>query len=395
MMHKFDYWSPTEVMFGKGREDETAAYVKKYGGSKVLLIYGGGSVERSGLLQRVKEQLDAAGIGYAEFGGVQPKPTVEYAREGVKRAIESQADFILAVGGGSAIDTAKGIAHGAANPDVDIWKFWSGEEKVQKSMPVGVILTISAAGSETSASSVLTNKATGSKRGLDNIAFNFPKFAIMDPELTFTLPVYQVACGVTDIMMHTMDRYFNPLDNELTDAIAEALLRTVIANGAKAVKDTHDYDAMSEVMWCGSVSHNGLTGLGGQGDFAPHQLGHELSAMFDIAHGASLSAVWGQWARYVYQNRIERFVRFAKNVWNITEGSDEEIALAGIQATVDYFKSIGVPTCFSEAAEIGVQSEEVLRDLTDRCTFHGARTIGTFQVLDGDDIYNIYQAANV
>ena len=393
MMHKFDYWSPTEVMFGKGREDETAAYVKKYGGSKVLLVYGGGSVERSGLLQRVKEQLDAAGIGYAEFGGVHP--TVEYAREGVKRAIESQADFILAVGGGSAIDTAKGIAHGAANPDVDIWKFWSGEEKVQKSMPVGVILTISAAGSETSASSVLTNKATGSKRGLDNIAFNFPKFAIMDPELTFTLPVYQVACGVTDIMMHTMDRYFNPLDNELTDAIAEALLRTVIANGAKAVKDTHDYDAMSEVMWCGSVSHNGLTGLGGQGDFAPHQLGHELSAMFDIAHGASLSAVWGQWARYVYQNRIERFVRFAKNVWNITEGSDEEIALAGIQATVDYFKSIGVPTCFSEAAEIGVQSEEVLRDLTDRCTFHGARTIGTFQVLDGDDIYNIYQAANV
>lgn len=187
MMHKFDYWSPTEVVFGKGREDETAAYVKKYGGSKVLLVYGGGSVERSGLLQRVKEQLDAAGIGYAEFGGVQPNPTVEYAREGVKRAIESQADFILAVGGGSAIDTAKGIAHGAANPDVDIWKFWSGEEKVQKSMPVGVILTISAAGSETSASSVLTNKATGSKRGLDNIAFNFPKFAIMDPELTFTL----------------------------------------------------------------------------------------------------------------------------------------------------------------------------------------------------------------
>ena len=192
MMHKFDYWSPTEVVFGKGREGETAAYVKKYGGSKVLLVYGGGSVERSGLLQRVKEQLDAAGIGYAEFGGVQPNPTVEYAREGVKRAIESQADFILAVGGGSAIDTAKGIAHGAANPDVDIWKFWSGEEKVQKSMPVGVILTISAAGSETSASSVLTNKATGSKRGLDNIAFNFPKFAIMDPELTFTLPVYQV-----------------------------------------------------------------------------------------------------------------------------------------------------------------------------------------------------------
>ena len=394
-MNNFTFYAPTMFAFGQGEASRVGALVRQFGGSKVLLIYGGGSVERSGLLQRVKEQLDAAGIGYAEFGGVQPNPTVEYAREGVKRAIESQADFILAVGGGSAIDTAKGIAHGAANPDVDIWKFWSGEEKVQKSMPVGVILTISAAGSETSASSVLTNKATGSKRGLDNIAFNFPKFAIMDPELTFTLPVYQVACGVTDIMMHTMDRYFNPLDNELTDAIAEALLRTVIANGRIAVQNPHDYDSMSELMWAGSLSHNGLTGLGGKKDFAPHQLGHELSARFDSAHGATLSAVWGQWARYVYQNRIERFVRFAKNVWNITEGSDEEIALAGIQATVDYFKSIGVPTCFSEAAEIGVQSEEVLRDLTDRCTFHGARTIGTFQVLDGDDIYNIYQAANV
>ena len=393
-MHNFTYWSPTEVVFGKDTEQQVAHYVKKYGGSKVLLVYGGGSVKQSGLLDKVTGLLEEAGLAYAEFGGVQPNPTVEYAREGVAKAIAFGADFILAVGGGSAIDTAKGIAHGAANPDVDIWKFWSREAEVEKSLPVGVILTIAAAGSETSASSVLTNRETGSKRGLDNVAFNYPKFAIMNPELTFTLPVYQIACGVTDIMMHTLDRYFNPLDNELTDAIAEALLRTVIANGAVAVKEPDNYEAMSEVMWCGSVSHNGLTGLGGIGDFAPHQLGHELSAMFDIAHGASLSVVWGDWADYVCHAKLSRFVRYARNVWNITEGSEEEIAQAGIRATVDYFKSIGVPTCFSEAAEIGVQSGEVLADLTERCTFQGTRTIGSFQELDGEDILNIYRRVN-
>ena len=393
-MEKFTYWSPTEVVFGKDTECEIATYVKKYGGSRVFIVYGGGSVVRSGLMGRVTEALDKAGIAHAEFGGVQPNPSLEHAKEGIAQAIAFGADFILGLGGGSAIDTAKGIAHGVATPDVDIWKYWTEELPVEKSLPVGVILTISAAGSETSSSSVLTNKATGSKRGLDTPC-NRPKFAIMNPELTYTLPAYQVACGVTDIMMHTLDRYFNPIDNELTDAIAEALLRTVIAKGAVAVKDTHDYDAMSEIMWAGSLSHNGLTGLGGTGDFAPHQLGHELSGMFDIAHGASLATVWGHWAHYVYKTKISRFVRYANNVWNITEGSDEEVALAGIQATVDYFKSRGMPTCFSEAPEIGVQSDEVLKDLAYRCTFEGERTIGGFQVLDGGDIYKIYQMVNV
>ncbi len=393
-MQSFTYWSPTEVVFGKDTENQVAEYVKKYGGSRVLLVYGGGSVVKSGLLDRVAAALDAADIAHESFGGVQPNPSLEHAKEGIAQAIDFGADFIVGVGGGSAIDTAKGIAHGVANPDVDIWDFWTEKLPVEKSLPVGVILTISAAGSETSSSSVLTNKATGSKRGLDTPC-NRPKFAIMNPELTYTLPPYQVACGVTDIMMHTLDRYFNPIDNELTDAIAEALLRTVIAKGAVAVKDTHDYDAMSEIMWAGSLSHNGLTGLGGTGDFAPHQLGHELSGMFDIAHGASLATVWGHWAQYVYKTKIARFVRYANNVWNITEGSDEEVALAGIQATVDYFKSIGMPTCFSEAEEIGVQSDEVLKDLAYRCTFEGERTIGGFQVLDGDDIYNIYKMVNV
>ena len=393
-MHSFTYWSPTEVVFGKDTESQTAAYVKKYGGSRVFIVYGGGSVVNSGLLERVEKTLDEAGIAHEAFGGVQPNPSLEKAKEGIAAAIEFGADFILGVGGGSAIDTAKGIAHGVANPDVDIWKYWTEELTVEKSLPVGVILTISAAGSETSSSSVLTNKATGSKRGLDTPC-NRPKFAIMNPELTFTLPPYQVACGITDIMMHTLDRYFNPLDNELTDAIAEALLRTVITSGTAAMKDTHDYEAMSEIMWAGSLSHNGLTGLGGTGDFAPHQLGHELSGMFDIAHGASLAVMWGHWANYVYKTKISRFVRYAENVWHIAEGSDEEKAQAGINATVDYFKSIGMPTCFSEAEEIGVQSEEVLKDLAWRCTFEGERTIGGFQVLDGEDILKIYQSANV
>ena len=393
-MNSFTYWSPTEVVFGKDTECQVAKYIKKYGGSRVFIVYGGGSVVRSGLLKRVTDTLDEAGLAYAEFGGVQPNPSLEHAKEGIARAIEFGADFILGIGGGSAIDTAKGIAHGTANPDVDIWEYWTGEQCVEKSLPVGVILTISAAGSETSSSSVLTNKATGSKRGLDT-RYNRPKFAIMNPELTYTLPAYQVACGVTDIMMHTMDRYFNPLENELTDAIAEALLRTVITNGTVAVRDSHNYEAMSEIMWAGSLSHNGLTGLGGTGDFAPHQLGHELSGMFDIAHGASLAIVWGHWAHYVYKTKQSRFVRYAKNVWNITEGTDEEIALAGIQATVDYFKSIGMPTCFSEAEEIGIRSDDVLKELAYRCTFEGTRTIGGFQVLDGDAIYEIYKMTNV
>ena len=393
-MNQFTYWSPTEVVFGKDTEGKIAQYVQKYGGSRVFIVYGGGSVVRSGLLGRVTEALEAAGLAQESFGGVHPNPALEHAKEGIEKAIAFEADFILGLGGGSAIDTAKGIAHGVANPETDIWDFWTGEKKVEKSLPVGVILTISAAGSETSSSSVLTNKATGSKRGLDTPC-NRPKFAIMNPELTYTLPVYQVACGVTDIMMHTLDRYFNPLENELTDAIAEALLRTVISAGRVAVQDTHNYDAMSEIMWAGSLSHNGLTGLGGRGDWAPHQLGHELSGMFDIAHGASLATMWGHWARYVYKTNPARFVRYAKNVWGVTEGTEEEIALAGIAATVDYFKSLGMPTCFSEAKEIGVQSEDVLRELAYRCTFEGSRTIGSFRVLDQENIYEIYKAANI
>ena len=392
-MQSFTYLSPTEVIFGKDTQNKVAECVRKYDGSRVLLVYGGGSVIRSGLLGQVRQVLADAGLACEEFGGVQPNPTLEHAKKGIRSALEFQADFLLGVGGGSVIDTAKAIAIGAANPTADIWDFGCRKATATHALPTGAILTIPAAGSETSNSAVLTCTATGSKRGLSS-DLNRPRFAIMNPELTYTLPVYQVACGVTDIMMHTLDRYFNPVDNELTDAIAEALLRTVIAKGRIAVKDSHDYDAMSELMWAGSLSHNGLTGLGGPGDFAVHQLGHELSAMFGTAHGASLSTVWGSWALSVCHARPERFARYARNVWGLDGAGVNDLAMAGIRSTVKYFAGLGMPVSFGENPDIGIQKDEVLRELAYRCSFQQTRTIGTFDVLDVKRIYEIYREAN-
>ena len=392
-MHAFTYCNPTEVVFGKDTEQKTADLIRKYGGSRILVVYGGGSVVRSGLLDRICGNLKSGHLDYTLFGGAKANPTLEHAEEGVRAALDFQADFILGIGGGSAIDTAKAIAIGTASPDTDLWKFWSREVTPADALPIGAILTISAAGSETSNSSVLTNTASGSKRGLST-DLNRPKFAIMNPELTYTLPVYQVACGIVDIMMHTLDRYFNPNDNELTDSIAEALLRTVIANGPSALANTHDYEAMSELMWAGSLSHNGLTGLGGKGDFSVHQLGHDLSAMFNTAHGASLSTVWESWAKYVYQTKTARFARYARNVWGLSDEDEQALALKGIQATGDFFRSLPLPTSFSENPDIGIQEDRVLRDLAYRCTFERTRTIGSFRVLNEEDIYKIYQHAN-
>lgn len=393
-MEAFTYSCPTEVIFGRNTEKETSTYIRKNGGSRVLIVYGGGSILRSGLFAKVCKILEADGIVYEAFGGAKPNPTLKHARDGIAKALAFHADFILGIGGGSAIDTAKAIAIGAANPDTDIWEFWTKKKTVEQALPTGTILTIPAAGSETSTSSVLTNEDDGHKRGL-NTDWNRPRFAIMNPELTFTLPAYQVACGVTDIMMHTLDRYFNPLENELTDAIAEALLRTVITKGAEAVKDPHRYDAMSELMWAGSLSHNGLTGLGGIRDFSAHQFGHELSAMFDTAHGASLSTIWGFWARHALPSKPSRFARYARNVWGLTGTDETELGLAGISATEQYFRSIGMPTCFSENADVGIQVEEVLRKLAHSCSNEGTRTIGSFCILDEEGMYQVLKAANI
>jgi len=331
-----------------------------------------------------------------EVSGVQPNPRLSLVYKGIELCREHDVQLVLAVGGGSAIDTAKAIANGAANPELDIWNdLWLKKVTLTKALPVGVILTISAAGSESSDSAVLTNDETHEKRGLSS-DIQRPRFAILNPELTMTLPPYQVACGVVDIMMHTMDRYFNPVtSNELTDEIAEALLRTVIRNGAIAVKDPTNYQAMSELMWAGSLSHNGLTGLGSNKDFAPHQLGHELSAMFDVAHGASLAAVWDSWARYCLDADPARFARFGVNVWGLDPAGKEEaqLALEAIEATASYFRSIDMPTCFSALA-CGVLAEETVKEMAHRCAFYGTRTIGTFRVLNESDILAIYTMAN-
>ena len=390
-MHSFTFYSPTEVVFGPDTELQAAELVQKYGGSRVFVVYGGGSVQRSGLLERVTKVLTDAGLAVECYGGAKPNPTLEHARDGVRKAIGFGADLVLAIGGGSAIDTGKAIAHGVANPEQDIWNFWSREVPLERSMPVGVILTIPAAGSEMSNSSVLTNEDIGRKRGLST-DFNRPKFAIMNPELTYTLPDYQIGCGIVDIMMHTMERYFNPVENPLTDALAEALLRNVIEQGRAAMTDHTDYTAMSELMWAGSLSHNGLTGLGGQGDWSVHQLGHEISARFDLAHGASLAAVWGSWAGYVSEQRPARFARFARNVWGIQMDEERAAAEAGINATVDFFASLGMPTGFESC--IGLQTDETCADMAYRCAYEGTRTIGTLRVLGQADIEQFYLRAN-
>ena len=391
-MESFVYHMPTEIRFGPGSEDGAAELVRKYGGRRVLVVYGGGSAVKSGLIGRLTAQLEAAGLTAVPFGGAQPNPRLAHALEGAALARAQDVDFILAVGGGSAIDTAKAVAHGTANPGVDLWDFWLGKAALTRTTPVGVVLTIPAAGSETSDSAVLTNG--DAKRGL-NSSFNRPAFAILDPRLAATLPKFQVACGVTDILMHTLDRYFNPVsDNETTDALAEALLRTVLRNGPAALENPGDEHAMSELMWCGSLSHNGLTGLGGKKDFAVHQLGHALSAKYDVAHGASLSAVWPAWARYVAgSDGFRRFAQFARQVWAVDEAGDEAAARLGIERQTAFFRSLGMPVSLPELG-FGVLTDGDLADLAARCSYGHSRTIGSFRVLDEAAMAAVYRAAN-
>lgn len=392
-MQNFVYYAPTEVIFGKGVEADTGRAAKKWGATRVLLVYGGGSVRKSGLLQHIQQALEDENIYWEELGGVKPNPRLSLAEEGVQRALDMKADFILAVGGGSVIDTAKGIAHGTANPGVKLWDIWTQKTALEKSLPVGVVLTIAAAGSEMSDSAVLTNEETGRKQGLST-PFNRVKFAVMNPELTYTLPKYQITCGIVDIMMHTLDRYFtHSKGNEMTDEIAEALLRTVIRNGRKAMENPKDYDAFSELMWCSSLSHNGITGLGAEKDFAPHKIGHELSAKYDVAHGASLSAVWEAWAEYVYMEEPARFALYARKVWGISEEDDIEAARKGIQATVEYFRSLHMPVSIGEL-ETGILKEEELLDMARRATGNDSFTVAKFKELHQQDVLEILRMAN-
>lgn len=390
-MNKFTYWSPTKVIFGADTAKLTGGEVKAFGGSRVLVLYGSGSAVKSGVLGAVTQSLSDAGLLSYCVGGIRPNPLVADAQRIVDEYKDKEIDFVIGVGGGSVIDTAKAAAHGLASPETPIWAFYSGKEPVKASLPVGAVPTIAAAGSETSDSSVLTNTETGIKRGLST-SFNRPRFAIMDPVLTYTLPHRQTVCGVADILMHTLERYFTPdSDNTLTDGIAEALMRVVIQSGKEVLDKPDDYKARSELMWAGSLSHNGLTGLGQTQDFSAHQLGHALSARYDLPHAESLTAVWPAWAYYVYMDDVPRFAQYARKVWDLIEENDESAALSGIIATTEYFRFLGMPVTITEAA--GLKDKAEIEILTDLCSYFGARTIGSFKVLDTDDIRDIYAAA--
>ncbi len=392
-MFNFIYHTPTQVVFGKGAEEQTGALVKAQGCKKVLIHYGGGSVVRSGLLGRIKASLDQAKVAYTELGGVVPNPRLSLVYRGIELCRKEGVDFILAVGGGSVIDSSKAIAYGLAEK-ADVWELYDRARRAKACLPVGVVLTIAAAGSEMSNSSVITKDEGGIKRGYNDDICR-PRFAVMDPELTATLPPYQTASGCVDILMHTMERYFTPNGTmELTDALAEGLMRTVIKNAVILRDDPSSYDARAEIMWAGSLSHNGLTGCGGDGgDFACHGLEHEMGGMFDVTHGAGLAAVWGSWARYVYRDCLDRFVRFAVNVMGAAgSGTPEDIALAGIEAMEDFYRSIAMPTCFSE---LGISpTQEQLVTMARKLHIACGGTKGTAKVLREADFLKIYEMAN-
>ena len=391
-MENFQYYTPTKIIFGRGAEEQTGQLAAEQGCKKVLVHYGGGSVVRSGLLERIYRSLDAAGISYVSLGGVVPNPRLSLVYEGIRLARKEQVDFILAVGGGSVIDSAKAIGYGVAN-EGDVWDFYEKRRTAKACLPIGVVLTIAAAGSEMSDSSVITKEEGWLKRGYSS-NYARARFAVMNPELTMTLPKYQTASGCVDIMMHTMERYFNQSENmELTDGISEHLIRTVMKNAKILMTEPDNYDARAEVMWAGSLSHNGLTGCGtGGGDWACHQLEHELGGMFDVAHGAGLAAVWGSWARYVIDADPERFAKFAVNVMGVEPAeSDEATGLKGIEAMEEFYRALEMPVKISD---MGIQlTEEQMEELAEKCSHFGKRTVGCMKKLTKDDVYLIYKEA--
>lgn len=392
-MFGFEHYAPTKVIFGKHTEERIGELLSAWGARKVLIHYGGSSALRSGLIDRVKAALDTSGIRYAELGGVVPNPHLSKVREGIALGLREEIDFILAVGGGSVIDSSKAISYGLAEPDKDVWELFERKRKAKKFLPLASILTIAAAGSETSSSCVITNEQTKEKRSYDD-NLSRPLFTVMNPELTMSLPDYQTEAGCADIMMHTMERYFTQGGNmELTDAIAEGLLKTVMKYAEVLHRDPKNYEARAEVMWAGSLSHNGLTGCGNDGgDFASHRLEHELSGMFDVVHGAGLAAVWPSWARYVYKDCLPRFVRYAINVMGVApQESDEATALKGIEAMEDFYRRIGMPT---NLRELGITpTEEQIQQMAESCARASGGSKGSAKVLYQEDMAEVYRGA--
>ena len=395
-MKDFSFYAPTEVVFGKESEEQVARLVKKYGGSRVLVHYGGQSAKRSGLLDKICGLLDEGGVEYALLGGVVPNPRLSKVHEGIALCREKKIDFILAIGGGSVIDSSKAIAYGVPY-EGEVWDFYAGKSQPKTCLPVASVLTIPAAGSEMSEASVITDDVHGEvwmKLGYSN-NISRPKFAIMNPCRTFTLPPYQTAAGVTDIMLHTMERYFNPdCDMTLTDAVAEALKRTMKDCVFEVLKNPEDYRNRAQIMWAGSLAHNDVTGNRVNGDWATHQIEHELSAMFDVTHGAGLAVIWPSWARYVMKANVSRFVRFAVNVTGVENDytDPEGTALRGIAAMERFYHAIGMPNSIHELIGREVTDEEI-KEMARKCTRNYTITQGKFKVLRAEDIEEIYRMA--
>jgi len=392
-MKDFNYYAPTEVVFGEQSEEQVAALVKKYGGTKVLVHYGGKSAVKSGLLDKICTLLREGGVEYVTLGGVVPNPRLSLAQQGIELCRKEGVDFLLAVGGGSVIDSAKCIGYGVPY-EGNVWDFYLGKATPTRMLPVAAVLTIPAAGSEMSESSVITNENGDVKLGYSN-NLSRPKFAIMNPKRTFTLPPYQTAAGVTDMMMHTMERYFTKDDDmDLTTDIAEAMLRSMKNAVFAVLKNPEDYRYRAQIMWGGSLMHNGLTGCGFSDDWATHQLEHELSAMFDVTHGAGLAAVWPSWARYVMHENLRRFVRFAVNVMDVPNDftDPEGIALKGIEAMERFYHAIGMPINIKELIGRDITDDEI-KEMTRKCSRDYQRTCGALKVLKAEDMEAIYRMA--
>ena len=388
-MNNFTFYSPTYFVFGKEEENNVGHYVKRFGGSKVLVHFGGGSVKRTGLLDRVEASLRAEGIEYIELGGVRPNPRSGLVYEGIELCRKEGIDFVLAVGGGSTIDSSKAIAAGAVY-DGDFWDFYQGK-LVTEALPVGTVLTISAAGSEGSPDSVITNENGMYKRGATGEALR-PAFSILNPALTQTLPAYQTACGVTDIMAHLFERYFtNTKEVEVTDRMIEGLLMTMIHEAPRVIEDPDNYDARANIMWAGMMAHNNSCGVGRVQDWSSHDIEHELSAIYDCAHGAGLAVVFPAWMTYTMQHDVNRFAQLASRVWGCSMdfAHPEVTAKAGIDALKAFLKKIGMPGSFGE---LGAKEEDIEKMAHTACYGDGRKgTIGGVVKLDEKDVAAIYR----
>lgn len=389
-MQNFSYYSPTEFVFGRGAEEKAGEMIRKRGGTKALVHFGGGSAIKSGLMDRVTASLEAANIPYVTLGGVQPNPRSSLVYRGIELARAERVDFILAVGGGSVIDSSKAIALGVPY-DGDFWDFFCGKARPEKALGVGVVLTLAAAGSEGSKSCVITQEDGGFKRGCGN-ELNRPKFALMNPEVTYTLPAYQTACGATDMMAHVLERYFtNEKGVDLTDRLCEAVLSAVIKAAPVAIAEPDNYEARAQLMWAGTLAHNDSCGLGREGDWASHQIEHELSARYDVAHGAGLAVVFPAWMRYQLDHDPMRFAQLAVRVWGCDMDFEhpEKTALDGIARYEQFLKSIGMPT---RLAELNVDPADIPA-MAEKCKRNNAGRLGFFRPLDTEDIAKILYSA--